>query len=201
MKNLIEYIEEGLLSGQDTTISRGDALVEDMYKLQYNFAYLSNIPWHNKNSIVGGMRGIYKKYFIKNVPTLKTDRHSTLQSLADNPERIHTYNKLDVDGDYLAAYLLQVELDKPIEQYDFFDSIKDKHYLEDKLNEHLSKILNDEGKKYLKIYLDEYFRGGSQKILTIMIDTDDKSDFKSNKFYVSMTIIKFNYTEGQYYYR
>lgn len=200
MKRLSDYIEEGLLSGQDRIISSGNKIVDDMHKLQYNFAFLSNLPWYNKSYIVGGMRGIYKKYFNKNVPTLKTNRHATLQTLYDHPEAIHTYNKLDPDNDYLATYLLQIDLDKIADDYDFIENKNDRIYLEKLLNDHLAKILNDNGKNNLKLCIESNFHGGKPRILTIALYSKNKDDFKPSKpRFASNELIKFNYTEGQYY--
>ena len=191
---------EGLLSGQDSIMSQGDKITDDMHKLQYNFAFLSNLPLTNKSYIVGGMRGIYKKYFNKNVPTLKTNRHATLQTLYNHPEAIHIYNRLDLDNDYLASYLLQIDLDDFVGDYDFFENKNDKKYLEDKLNEHLAKILNNDGKNNLKLYIENNFHGGKQKILTISLYSKNKDDFKPSKpRFATNELIKFNYTEGQYY--
>ena len=200
MKQLSDYILEGLLSGQDATLANGDDLIDDMHKLQYNFAFLSNLPLTSKSYIVGGMRGIYKRYFNKNVPTLKTNRHATLQTLYGHPEAIHTYNKLDLDNDYLATYLLQVDLDKIVGDYDFFNDKNDIEYLEEKLNERLAKILNDDGKNNLKLFIENNFHGGKQRILTISLCSKNKDDFKPSKpKFASNELIKFNYTEGQYY--
>ena len=200
----IYNVYEGLLNGMEDILDGGDAIADDMHKLHYNFAYLSNLPWHNKSNIAGGMRGLYRKYFIKKVPTLKTDRHSTLQKLFDHPDRIHTYNRLDTGGDYLAAYLLQVELDDLVQDYDFFNNKNDIQFLEKKLNDHLAKILNDEGKNNLRLYVERRFHGENPRILTVTLKSNDKTDFKPNNYghgCPDMTIIPLNFTEGQYYYR
>lgn len=203
--NSLHSLYEASILDIDGTIEDGDKLSEDMYKFHWGYAYLSNLPWNNKSTISGGMRKIYKKYFNKSVPTLFTDRHSTLETLISNPKRRHKYNKLDIDGDYLAAYLLQAELDKFVSQYDFFNNSNDRQYLENKLQEHLNKILNDEGKENLKVSVHQYYRGDSTRILSVYIAAP-RIDFKPNTAltsipYKGIKLIGFNFTEGQYYYK
>ena len=198
-------ISEASLLDIEDTIEDGDKISEDMFKLQWGYAYLNNLPWNNKSAISGGMRKIYRKYFNKSVPTLFTDRHSTLETLLKKPERKHKLDKLDIDGDYLASYLLQVELDKLVSKYDFISNKSDMQYLENKLQEHLNKILNDEGKENLKVSIHQYYRGDSTRILSVYI-VAPRDDFKP---YVALTtipykgvkLIGFNFTEGQYYYK
>ena len=204
MKSIYNIYEASILD-IDGSFEEGDKISEDMFKFQWRYAYLSNLPWNNKSTISGGMRKIYKKYFNKSVPTLFTDRHSTLETLLKKPERKHKLNKLDIDGDYLATYLLQVELDKLVSQYDFFNNSNDIQYLENKLQEHLNKILNDEGKENLKVSIHQYYRGGSTRILSVYIAAP-RTDFKPNTAltsipYKGIKLIGFNFTEGQYYYK
>ena len=215
IKSLYNYLKESILSNKlneasilgdiEDTIEDGNKISEDMFKLQWEYAYLNNLPWNNKSAISGGMRGIYRKYFNKSVPTIFTDRHSTLKTLLKNPKRKHKLNRLDIGGDYLATYLLQVELDKLVSQYDFFNNSNDIQYLENKLQEHLNKILNNEGKENLKVSIHQYYRGGSTRILSVYI-TAPRTDFKPNVAltsvpYKGIKLIGFNFTEGQYYYK
>ena len=69
MKQLRDYIEEGLLKGQDPTLSSGNKINCVNNKLHYGYAYMNNLPWDEKRYIVNGMRGIYKKYFNNSVNT------------------------------------------------------------------------------------------------------------------------------------
>ena len=146
--SLHSLYESSLLGDIEDTLEYGDTIKEDMYKFQWEYAYLSNCPNRNRNIIRGGMRSIYKRYFKNSVPKLETDRHSTLQNLYKHPERKHILNKLDTDGDYIASYMLQCEFDKFADFYDF--RYRDKKYLEKTITEHMSKILTNEGKEKLR---------------------------------------------------
>ena len=199
MKSIYNIYEASILD-IDGTIEDGDKISEDMFKFQWEYAYLSNIPDRNRNVIKGGMRSIYKRYFKNSVPKLETDRHSTLQTLHKHPERKHVLSKLDTDGDYIASYMLQCEFDKLADFYDF--RYRDKKYLEKTITEHMSKILTNEGKEKLIFNVKEYFHGGKLPIITIeMITTDPVTDFKPNVPRHGNTIMSFNYTKGQYYYK
>lgn len=199
MKSIYNIYEASILD-IDGTIEDGDKLSEDMFKFQWEYAYLSNIPDRNRNVIRGGMRSIYKRYFKNSVPKLETDRHSTLQTLSKHPERKHLLNKLDTDGDYIASYMLQCEFDKFADFYDF--RYRDKKYLEKVITEHMGKILTNEGKEKLRFTVEEYFTGGHQPIITIcMITTDPTTDFKPNLPRHGNVIMRFNFTKGQYYYK
>ena len=200
MKSIYKVYEASLLGDIEDTLEYGDAIKEDMYKFQWEYAYLSNCPDRNRNVIKGGMRNIYKRYFKKSVPKLETDRHSTLQNLYKHPERKHVLNRLDTDGDYIASYMLQCEFDQFADFYDF--THRDKKYLEKVMTEHMSKILTDEGKEKLRFIVEEYFTGGHQPIITIdMITTDPATDFKPNVPRHGNLITRFNFTKGQYYYK
>lgn len=201
MKQLIEYIEEGLLAGMEDTLKQGDEITEDMFKLHWEYAYLNNLPNKNDKAIVGGMRGIYRKYFNRSVPELFTDRHSTLETLLKKPERKHKLNKLDTDGDYIASYLLQCEFDNLVNSYDFVSNKSYIEYLTEKITKHMHKILNDDGKKSLRFVIKQYFRGGRLPILSIAMETIHDSDFKPNVPRFSKEIMCFNFTKGQYYYK
>ena len=186
MKQLSDCIEEGLLKGQDRTISSGNKIADDMHKLHYGYAYMNNLPWDEKRYIAGGMRGIYKKYFISSVPALKTNIHSILPAHNGNLKSIYiTYNKLDLNGDYLAAYILQVELDDIIESYDFIDNKNDGKYLEKKLNDHLAKILNKDGKENLELRITEVHGracpSDALKVLTVSLCSKNEDDFKPGR--------------------
>ena len=204
MKSIYNVYEASLLGDIEDTLEYGDVVKEDMYKFQWEYAYLSNLPDRNLRAVKGGMREIYRKYFIKNVPKLETDRYSTLQTLIKYPERKHILNKLDTDGDYIASYMLQCKFDRFVDFYDFTNE-SNKKYLEKVITEHMSKILNDVGKRNLVFNVEQYFHGGNQKIITIIMSTTDKNDFKPNvpryntKYYTE--IMKFNFTKGQYYYK
>lgn len=191
---------ESILSDIDDTISDADRNIDDMYKLHYNYAYLSNLPSHNIKAIKGGMRGIYKRYFSNAVPKLETDRHSTLSELYKHPERKHVLNKLDTDGDYIASYMLQCELDKFASEYDFAKE-SDRQYLEKKITSHMNKILNNEGQKKLRFHVEKYYFGGAQQIFTIAMYSTDENDFKPNTSRYDKELMKFNFTKGEYYYR
>jgi hypothetical protein len=185
----------------ENTLKQGDEITEDMFKLQWGYAYLNNLPTRNDKAIAGGMRGIYRKYFNKSVPELFTDRHSTLETLLKNPERKHKLNKLDTDGDYIASYLLQCELDNLVYTYDFVSNKSDIEYLTEKITEHMHKILNNDGKKSLRFIVKQYYRGGKLPILSIAMETIHDSDFKPNVPRHSKEIMCFNFTKGQYYYK
>ena len=77
--NSLHSLYEASILDIDGTIEDGDKISEDMFKLQWGYAYLNNLPNRNAKAIIGGMRGIYRKYFNKSVPELFTDRHSTLE--------------------------------------------------------------------------------------------------------------------------
>ena len=210
IKNLYSYLKESISSNElneasildiDGTIEDGDKISEDIFKLQWGYAYLNNLPNRNAKSLQGGMRQIYKKYFVKNVPKLETDRHSTLQELIKHPERKHILNKLDIDGDYIASYMLQVKLDKTFNSYDFVNNKSDREYLAEKITEHMHKILNDDGKKSLQFTVIQYYRGGSIPIISIAMETLHDSDFKMNVPSYCKDIMCFNFTKGQYYYK
>ena len=166
----------------------------------FKYAYLNNLPSPNLKAIKGGMRGIYKKYFVKSIPELNTDRHSILPELYKHPERKHTLNKLDVDGDYLASYTLQVKLDKFVNEYNFEKNFRDIYYLKEQLEQHFSKILNDSGKTNLYINVGKYHNITHQNKLYISICTKDSADFKPNTPHNGMELMRFNFTDGQYYY-
>jgi hypothetical protein len=191
---------ESILSDIDDTISDADKNIDDMYKLHYNYAYLSNLQSLNVKAIKGGMRGIYKRYFNNAVPKLETDRHSILPELHKHPERKHVLSKLDTDGDYIASYMLQCELDKFASEYDFTNE-SDKQYLEKKITSHMNKILNSDGQKKLQFKVEKYFSGGTKQIITIVMYSTDKNDFKPNIPRYDREIMKFNFTKGEYYYR
>lgn len=191
---------ESILSDIDDTISDADRNIDDMYKLHYNYAYLSNLQSLNVKAIKGGMRGIYKRYFNNAVPKLETDRHSILPELHKHPERKHVLRKLDTDGDYIASYMLQCELDKFASEYDFTNE-SDKQYLEKKITSHMNKILNSDGQKKLQFKVEKYFSGGPKQIITIVMYSTDENDFKPNIPRYDREIMKFNFTKGEYYYR
>lgn len=191
---------ESILGDIDNTISDADKNIDDMYKLHYNYAYLSNLQSLNVKAIKGGMRGIYKRYFNNAVPKLETDRHSILPELYKHPERKHVLSKLDTDGDYIASYMLQCELDKFVSEYDFTNE-SDKQYLEKKITSHMNKILNSDGQKKLIFKVENYFRGGSKQIITIAMYSTDENDFKSYVPRYDKELMKFNFTKGEYYYR
>lgn len=200
MKSIYNVYEASLLGDIEDTLEYGDTIKEDMYKFQWEYAYLSNLPNRNRNVIKGGMRSIYRRYFKNSVPKLETDRHSTLQTLLKYPERKHLLNKLDTDGDYIASYMLQCKFDKFADFYDFTN--RDKKYLEKTITEHMGKILTDEGKEKLRFTVEEYFTGGHQPIITInMITTDPATDFKPYVPRYGNFIMSFNFTKGQYYYK
>jgi isocitrate dehydrogenase kinase/phosphatase len=200
MKSIYNIYEASILD-IDGTIEDGDKLSEDMFKLQWGYAYLNNLPNKNDRAIVGGMRGIYRKYFNRSVPELFTDRHSTLETLLKKPERKHKLNKLDTDGDYIASYMLQCELDKLVNNYDFVSNKSDIEYLTEKITEHMHKILNNDGKKSLQFKVRQYYRGGSAPIISIAMETIYDSDFKMNVPRHNQEIMCFNFTKGQYYYK
>jgi hypothetical protein len=200
MKNIIDLYEASILD-IDGTLEDGDKLSEDMFKFQWGYAYLNNLPNKNDRAIVGGMRGIYRKYFNRSVPELITDRHSTLETLLKKPERKHKLNKLDTDGDYIASYILQCELDKLVNNYDFVSNKSDIEYLTEKITEHMHKILNNDGKKSLRFIVKQYYRGGSTPMISIAMETIHDSDFKPNVPRHSKEIMCFNFTKGQYYYK
>ena len=200
MKSIYNIYEASILD-IDGSFEEGDKISEDIFKLQWGYAYLNNLPNRNAKSINGGMRGIYKKYFNKSVPELFTDRHSTLETLLKNPERKHKLNKLDIDGDYIASYMLQVELDKTLGSYDFVSNKADREYLAEKITKHMHKILNDDGKKSLRFIVKQYYRGGSDPIISIEMGTIYDSDFKMNIPRYCKEIMCFNFTKGQYYYK
>ena len=197
----IYNIYEGLLGGMEDTLKQGDEITEDMLKLHWEYAYLNNLPQTNHKVIAGGMRGIYRKYFNKSVPELFTDRHSTLETLLSKPERKHKLKKLDTDGDYIASYLLQCELDNLVDTYDFTSNKSDIEYLTEKITEHMHKILNEDGKKSLRFVIKQYFRGGKLPILSIAMESISDKDFKPNAARYSKEIMCFNFTKGQYYYK
>lgn len=200
MKSIYNVYEASLLGDIEDTLEYGDNIKEDMYKFQWEYAYLSNLPDRNRGVIKGGMRSIYRRYFKNSVPKLETDRHSTLQTLIKYPERKHLLSKLDTDGDYIASYMLQCEFDKFADFYDF--RYRDKKYLEKTITEHMSKILTNEGKEKLRFTVAEYFTGCQQPIITIsMITTDPITDFKPNLPRHGNVIMRFNFTKGQYYYK
>ena len=200
MKTLKDILEASLLGDIEDTLEYGDNIKEDMYKFQWDYAYLSNLPDRNRNVIKGGMRSIYKRYFKNSVPKLETDRHSTLQTLHKHPERKHVLSKLDTDGDYIASYMLQCEFDQFADFYDFTN--RDRKYLEKIITEHMGKILTNEGKEKLRFTVEELFAGGHQPIITInMITTDPVTDFKPNIPRYGNFIMSFNFTKGQYYYK
>lgn len=200
MKSIYKVYEASLLGDIEDTLEYGDTIKEDMYKFQWEYAYLSNLPDRNRDVIKGGMRSIYKRYFKNSIPKLETDRHSTLQTLYKHPERKHILNKLDTDGDYIASYMLQCEFDQFTDFYDFI--YRDKKYLEKTITEHMGKILTNEGKEKLRFTVQEHFTGGRQTIITIsMITTDPVTDFKPNRPRLGNTIMEFNFTKGQYYYK
>lgn len=198
--NSLYSLYEGILSDIEDTIDDADKFVDNIYKLHWGYAYLSNIPNRNASAIIGGMRGIYKKYFIKSVPKLETDRHSILPELFKHPERKHILNKLDTDGDYIASYMLQCKLDKPIDEYDFKNNEKDRSYLEEKITSHMHNILNDEGKRCLKFKVRMAYKGGNHRIISIAMEAIYGSDFKPNASRYCNDIMCFNFTNGQYYY-
>lgn len=199
--NSLYSLYEGVLSDIKDTLDDADKSVDNLCKLHWGYAYLSNLPNRNASAIIGGMRGIYKKYFIKSVPKLETDRHSILPELFKHPERKHILNKLDVDGDYIASYMLQCEFDKPTDMYDFVNNEKDKRYLEETITSHMHKILNDEGKRCLKFKVKRMFKGGTHGgIISIAMETIYGSDFKLNASRYCDDIMCFNFTNGQYYY-
>ena len=80
MKSIYNIYEASILDIEGS-MEEGDKLSEDMFKLQWGYAYLNNLPNRNAKAINGGVRGIYRKYFNKSVPELFTDRHSTLETL------------------------------------------------------------------------------------------------------------------------
>ena len=86
---------------------------------------------------------------------------------------------------------------------DFYDfRYRDKKYLEKTITEHMGKILTNEGKEKLRFTVQEHFTGGQQPIITIsMITTDPVTDFKPNRPRHGNTIMEFNFTKGQYYYK
>lgn len=190
---------EGILGDIDDTLSNAARSIDDMYKLHYNYAYLNNYPSLNTKAIKGGMRGIYKRYFNNAVPKLETDRHSILPELYKHPERKHVLNKLDTDGDYLASYILQCELDKFANEYDFTKE-SDRQHLEKKITIHMNKILNNEGQNKLRFHVERYYYGGAQLMFTIVMYSTDKNDFKPNMSRYDKELMKFNFTEGEYYY-
>ena len=201
MKNIIDIYEASILGDIEDTIEDGDKISEDMFKLQWGYAYLNNLPNKNEKAIAGGMRGIYRKYFNRSVPELFTDRHSTLETLLKKPERKNKLNKLDIDGDYIASYLLQCELDKLVNNYDFVSNKSDIEYLTEKITEHMHKILNNDGKKSLRFIVKQYYRGGNLPIISIAMESISDNDFKPNVPRHNKEIMCFNFTKGQYYYK
>lgn len=65
MKSIYKVYEASLLGDIEDTLEYGDTIKEDMYKFQWEYAYLSNLPDRNRNVIRGGMRSIYKRYILK----------------------------------------------------------------------------------------------------------------------------------------
>ena len=200
MKSIYNIYEASILDIEGT-FEEGDNVSEDMFKMHWGYAYLNNLPNKNDKAIVGGMRGIYRKYFNRSVPELFTDRHSTLETLLKNPERKHKLNKLDTDGDYIATYLLQCELDKLVNNYDFVSNKSDIEYLAEKITEHMHNILNNDGKTSLRFIVKQYYRGGNLPIISIAMETLHDSDFKPNVPRHSKEIMCFNFTKGHYYYK
>lgn len=201
MKNIIDVYEASLLGDIEDTFDYGDKLSVDMFKLQWEYTYLNNLPNRNQNAIVGGMEEIYRKYFKKNVPELFTDCYSTLETLINKYDRKHKINKLDIDGNYIASYILQCELNKFVNRYDFKNSKSDRLYLSERITKHMSKILNDNGKKAITFKVREKFKGSSKPIISIAMISNNIADFKTGMPRYCDEIMCFNFTKGQYYYK
>ena len=99
----MKSLRESLLSDIEDTLNVGDVTADEMCKLNYRLQYFNT---HSCKAIRGGRSKLVEKYFNKSVPTLFTDRHSTLETLLKKPERKHKLNKLDIDGDYLAILMI-----------------------------------------------------------------------------------------------
>jgi hypothetical protein len=202
----IYNIYEGILDNIDIAIDKADRTIKDIRKMQSEYAYLNNLPNLVKPFIIGGVRGVYKKYFISNVPKLHTDRHSILSELYKHPERLHDYTKLDTDGDYLAAYILQTEFKKPVEDYNL-SNISDSEQFAKEIEAHLFKIMNAEGKDNLRVFVDR--RGYNGRDITVKLFTKDRTDLRDRAFKAlgiskwagAYPLLEWSFTKGQYYYK
>lgn len=202
MKTL-KNILEGVLDNVDIAVDKMDQDVTDIYRLQGNYAFLNNLPSKNKKYVKGGINRIYKAYF-KSVPVIDTNIFCTLPNIK-NGAKTYKYKKLDTAGEYLAAYILSMKLDKPIESYNF-SNLRDIDELNDKLNEHIKPILNNDGLKYIKLCA-RYYPSSGPGMLSIDLESTFNPDFKIEdrfeRIYKSQMhcdqIIELNFTKGQYY--
>lgn len=137
MKELIEYIEEGLLAGMEDTLKAGDNISADMCKLHWT---------HMHNQALSGklyysLSAFRDKYFIKNVPAFKTDIFRPLSDPDYKANKTYRFDRIH----WFIAYMLELELGVFAEDFDFSDTDK----LTELFTEHFNKILNDEGKNML----------------------------------------------------
>ena len=143
MKNLIEYIEEGLLSGEDTVLNQGDAVMDKMCLFHWRFGKSHRYKVYK--NVDGGLGMVFKKHFIKKPVTLYTYWTADPISKHPNDAPRFVYERYNID--YLYAIILNTKLPKPIESYNIY-TVKDSFELSNAIEQNLRSYMTDEWKNF-----------------------------------------------------
>ena len=144
MKQLIEYIEEGLLSGMDDVMRQGDDIEDMMHLFHWKYGGMFKKVVHKV--VPGGLiGGVFMKYFPKKPVAIKTNWTKEPLSVTCGNTKMYTYTKYDAD--YLQAMILNTRLPKPITEYNL-SNFKDALEVKNAIEEHIRSYMLDDARKY-----------------------------------------------------
>lgn len=141
MKSLYN-IYEGLLSGQENTITYGDELTDKMNLFHWRFG--KSYRYKVYKNVPGGLGGVFKKHFTKKAPVIYTAWPADPIAKRLDTRKI-PHDKYGID--YLYAIILNTKLPKPIDSYKLF-SYKDLHEIMKVIEEQLRFYMTDDWRKF-----------------------------------------------------
>ena len=143
MKSLKNILYEGLLSGQDSTISYGDDIADKM--CLFHWKYGKSYRYKVFKNVSGGLGGVFKKHFTKKAPVIYTSWPS--DPISKNPDYPHRIKHDRYNIDYLYAIILNTKLPKAIEEYNLYN-FKDVYELKNEIEFQLRSYMLDDSQKF-----------------------------------------------------
>ena len=145
VKNLIEYIEEGLLSGETNVLNQGDDIADKMCLFHWRFG--KSYRYKVYKNVVGGLGMVFKKHFTKKPVTIYTHWSADPISISKRPNDEPRFSHDKYSIDYLYAIILNTKLPKPIESYSLYN-FKDVHEITNAIEEQLRFYMTDDSRTF-----------------------------------------------------
>ena len=144
MKTLKSTLYEGLLSGMDDALSKGDDIDDMMHLFHWKYSELYKRVIHK--CVTGGLiGGVFMKYFPKKPVAIKTYWTTEPLSNTFGNTKMQIHTKYDIG--YLYAIILNTRLPKPITEYNL-SNFKDALEVKNAIEEHIRFYMLDDARKY-----------------------------------------------------